>query len=275
VRNWSELFAVFKDENRTMARTSLQIMRDTIHALLMRELKTRFGAKKLGYFWAIAEPAAQASIMAILFSLIGRSSLAGVPVALFIISGLLPFKFFAKLLPQLANSVQANKALFAYRQVSPIDPLIARLLIEVATYIVVFVIILSVMGWMGIPVWPADLLSLVLINLLLIVLAAGIGIVLCVATAYYDDTSKILGMVMTPMFFISGIFFSATMIPSQYWYLFTWNPLFHVIELSRDAMFVTYTTPVGSWVFVSMVALVSLSSGLMLYQVNRQRFITS
>ena len=60
-------------------------MRDTIHALLMRELKTRFGAKKLGYFWALAEPIAQAAIFALLFTLIGRTSITGVPVALFLI----------------------------------------------------------------------------------------------------------------------------------------------------------------------------------------------
>jgi len=124
-------------------------MRDTLHALLMRELKTRFGAKKLGYFWAVAEPAAQASIMAVMFSLIGRSSLSGVPVALFIISGILPFKFFSKLLSQLAQAVQANKSLFAYRQVTAIDPVITRLIIEAATFVVVYSIILTVMAWMG------------------------------------------------------------------------------------------------------------------------------
>ena len=84
------------DGSGRASRTPLQIMFDTIFALMMRELKTRFGAKKLGYFWAIIEPAAQASIMAIMFSLIGRSSLSGVPVALFLISGIMPFKFFSK-----------------------------------------------------------------------------------------------------------------------------------------------------------------------------------
>ena len=51
-------------------RTPLQIMSATVHALLMRELKTRFGANRLGYFWAIAEPVAQASVMALIFDLI-------------------------------------------------------------------------------------------------------------------------------------------------------------------------------------------------------------
>jgi len=256
-------------------RTSVQIMSDTVHALMLRELKTRFGASKLGYFWAIAEPAAQASIMAILFSLIGRESISGVPIALFLICALLPFKFFAKLLPQLTASVKANKGLLSYRQVAPIDPFITRFIIEFTTFIVVYILILLVMAWLGFDVWPQDLLALLSVSVLLALLATGLGLMLCAATLYWDDVPKLLGMVMTPMFFISGIFFCATMIPQQYWYLFTWNPIFHALEISRDAMFVTYQTPVGSWGYLGFLALFSNAIGLMLYQVNRQRFVSS
>ena len=263
------------DSSARITRTSLQIMKDTVFALMMRELKTRFGAKKLGYFWAIAEPAAQASIMAIMFSLIGRSSLSGVPVALFMISGIMPFKFFSKLLPQLAGSVQSNKALFTYRQVSIMDPLVTRLIIEVVTYIVTFCIILGVMAWIGFNIEMQDFLSFLMVNVLLIALGLGIGISLCVASAYWEDTVKVVSMIMMPMFMISGIFFTATMIPQKYLYLFDWNPIFHVVELLREAMFVSYTSPVGDWQFVAFCALVSNAAGLMLYQVSRQRFITS
>jgi capsular polysaccharide transport system permease protein len=263
------------DGSERISRTSLQIMLDTIFALMMRELKTRFGAKKLGYFWAIAEPAAQAAIMAILFTLIGRSSLSGVPVALFLVSGIVPFKFFSKLMTQLAGAVQANKALFTYRQVSIIDPLITRLIIEVVTYIIVFCIILAVMAWFGFNVEMQDFLAFLMINTLLISLGLGLGVLLCVASAYWDDTGKLVGMVMRPMFFMSGIFFTATMVPQKYLHLFDWNPIFHIIELTRQAMFVGYTSPIGDWQYVAFCALVANAAGLMLYQVSRQRFITS
>ncbi len=258
-----------------MARTSLQVMRDTVFALMMRELKTRFGARKLGYFWALAEPAAQALILSTIFTLVGRNTLTGVPVAIFMLSGILPYKFFSKLLPQLTASVHANRSLFAYRQVAPIDPLITRLFIEFATHIVVYVLIMSAMAWIGYDVWPEDLLSLLLATLLLTLIGTGLGLMLCSAMSHWEDTPKVLQMVMTPMFFVSGIFFCATMVPQQYWYLLTWNPIFHVTELSRDAYFASYTTPVGSWAFLMATALVTNALGLMLYQVNRQRFISA
>jgi len=257
-----------------MGRSSFQIMGDTVHALLMRELKTRFGSSKLGYFWAIAEPAAQASILAILFTLIGRNSLSGVPVALFLISGVMLFKAFSKSLTQLSNGIQSNTALFSYRQVSPIDPLITRFIIELAAFFTVYVIILAVMFWLGLDVWPQDLLALIAASLLLMFLAAGLALCLSVAQLYWQDTNKLLGMVMTPMFFISGVFYCATMIPQQFWFLFSWNPIFHAIELSRDAFFISYKTPIGSWLYLGLLTLGFNVLGLMLYRANRIRFVT-
>ncbi len=258
-----------------IARTSLQIMRDTIQALLMRELKTRFGAKKLGYFWALVEPAGQAAMLSVLFTLRGRNSISGAEVIVFMLCAILPFKFFSKLLPQLSLAVKSNKALFAYRQVSPMDPIITRLLIEAVTFVVVYVVIFLILAWLGYEVWPDDLLALLGISALLAILGAGIGLIMCSAVAHWEDASKVLSMIMMPMFFISGILFCATMIPQQYWYLFSWNPIFHVMELSRDAFFASYTTPIGSWEYVGLCALVSISIGLVLYQVNRNRFITT
>jgi len=255
-------------------RSPIQITKDTINALLMRELKTRFGTSKLGYFWAIAEPIAQASILAILFTLIGRNSLAGVPVALFLISGVMPFKAFSKTVTQLSAGISSNTALFAYRQVSPIDPILTRLIIELATFFIVYMIILSGMAWLGLDVWPQNLLALIVSSLLLIFL--GFGIALCMASAllYWQDSNKILSMVLRPMFFISGVLFCATMIPAKYWYLFSWNPIFHAIELSREALFVSYETPIGSWTYLSITSLSFVVVGLMLYRVNRIKFVT-
>jgi capsular polysaccharide transport system permease protein len=104
-------------------------------------------------------------------------------------------------------------------------------------------------------------------------MAIGLGLMLCVGVSFWQDTTKVVTMVMQPMFFISGIFFAATMIPQQYWYLFSWNPIFHAIELSRDAFFITYTTPIGSWESLGLCALISFSAGIFLFYRHRTRFI--
>jgi capsular polysaccharide transport system permease protein len=249
-------------------------MMGSVHALLMRELKTRFGSSKLGYFWAIAEPVAQAAVIGLIFTLLGRHSVGNIPVVLFLFTGILPFKLFAKLLPQLSMGISANKALFSYRQVAPIDPIITRLCIEVATYVISYAFIMLCLAWLDFYIIPDQLLPLFAANALLILLGTGLGIALCSAVQYWEDTPKLLAMVISPLFYLSGIFYSATMIPPQYWYFFSWNPIFHLIELSRDAYFKGYSTPIGDWQFVSIFTLVAVVLGLSLYRVNRVKFVS-
>lgn len=250
-------------------------MCDVIFALIIRELKTRFGANRLGYFWAVAEPVAQVAIMGLIFTLLGRTSIANIPVALFLFSGILPFKMFSKLLPQLSQAVNANKGLLSYRQVNAIDPVIARVIIEVTTFLVVYLIVFGFMGWLGFQVIPQNLLELLLASILLCIVAIGLGLMLCSAMTYWKDTEKLVSMVMQPMFFVSGIFFCAPMIPAQYWYLFDWNPIFHALELSRDAFFHQYQTPVGSFEYLGLWALFCFCGGLAVFHHNRMRFLTA
>ncbi|ADN74665.1 ABC-2 type transporter [Ferrimonas balearica DSM 9799] len=260
---------------RPPKRSHWQITCDVVFALIIRELKTRFGANRLGYFWALAEPIAQAGIMVLIFTLLGRNSISGVPVALFMLVAILPFKFFSKLVPQLTAAVEANKGLLSYRQVTAADPILSRVIIETVTFLVVYLLLMATLAWLNFSVVPENLLALLGVSALVLMLALGLGLMLCSAVTYWKDTGKVVAMVMQPMFFISGIFFCATMIPQQYWYLFSWNPLFHVTELSRDAYFSAYTTPVGSWEYLGLWAFSCFTLGLMTFRVCQQRFITS
>lgn len=262
-----------------MNRTSWQITLDTQYALLFRELKTRFGDNRLGYFWAIAEPALQALVMTLLFAVIGRNSLTGVPVMMFMLTGFIPFGLYVKLQSSLGQAVMANKGLLGYRQVAPIDPIIVRLVIEVATTSIVFLLLVAFLGWLSVDflswmemdVIPDDLLRLICAMLLLAMFSSGLGLMIAVGAAYWPDLIKIVSIFTRPMIFLSAVFYAMTMVPSQYWYLLSWNPVLHAIELTRDAYFVAYDTPVGSWVYLGSTAMTTQLIGLMLYRIGRNR----
>lgn len=250
-------------------------MADTIFALIMRELRSRYGNGRLGYFWALAVPAAQAAVMVLIFSSIGRKSLTGVPVALFMLVSLLPFKMFFKTLTQVSGAIDANAGLLSYRQVVALDPVIARVLLEFFHFILVAFILFSGLGWLGVNVLPDRFLELLLACILLALLANGCGLVVCSVALYWDSVNKVISVLMTPMMLFSGVFFAASMIPEQYWHLIAWNPVFHALELMRDAWFRSYATPAGSWEYLIMAVVLSNSLGLMLYWRNRERFILS
>ena len=171
--------------------------------------------------------------------------------------------------------MESNKGLLSYRQVSAIDPIITRVIIEAATFLIVYCLLMGFMAWLGFVVIPDDFLAVLYVSVLLIILSVGLGLMLCSAVTYWKDISKVVGMITMPMMIISGVMFSATMIPQQFWYLFDWNPVFHAIELSRDAYFSAYITPVGDWLYLELCAFICFSLGLMTFHLNRMRFITT
>jgi len=256
-------------------RTPWQVLSDVVAALFVRELKTRFGASKLGYFWMLAEPVAMVLVFSAMFTLLGRQVLVGAEIPLFLLTGILPYLLFTKLISSLTTAVQSNKALFVYSQVTPIAPIITRFLIEVAVFSLTYVALLLILMWAGFQVVPSDPLFFIAVNCLVMALGLGFGLVLCAAQEHWQDVGKLVGIIMQPMFFLSGIFYAMSMIPKQYWYLMQWNPLLHLNELSRSAFFQSYSSEFANWVFPLFLALILNVVGLMLFRINRDKFIAS
>ena len=69
----------------------LKIQFNVTNALFLREVQTRFGSKKLGYFWAIFDAMLMVFIFASLKTAIAPKALPGVDFAVFLASGFLAF----------------------------------------------------------------------------------------------------------------------------------------------------------------------------------------
>jgi capsular polysaccharide transport system permease protein len=112
-----------------VARTPLEIQKAVVFALFIRELKTRFGKYRLGYVWAVLEPMAHVIVLSIIWSVMGRKEFDGIPLPLFLATGIVPFLFFQKTTAQCMHAIEANRGLFNYRQVRPIDPVLSRIIL--------------------------------------------------------------------------------------------------------------------------------------------------
>lgn len=256
-------------------RSCFQVMLDVITALFVREMKTRFGSTKLGYFWVIAAPVSHILVFTVVFSISGRSSVGGLEIPVFILTGIFPYTLFSTLVTSLSQGIESNRALLVYRQVEPIDPILTRLLIELTVYVVTTVVLLFIFFWLGYNVLPENILQVLGVNAILVLLGFGIGLSLCSAVLYTKESSKLIGIVLQPLYFVSGVFFSTALVPIQFWPYLKWNPMLHLIELHRMAFSSNYITEFPNWQYPAMLALFFLVLGLMLYKVNHYRFIAS
>ena len=126
-----------------MVGEALIVQTRVILALVLRETRVRYGRSRLGYFWAFANPIAWILVISALFSIRGSSAPYGDNMGLFVSLGVVPYRMYAALANQCGSAIDANKALLNFPIVKELDTIIARGLLEIATFILILSIILS------------------------------------------------------------------------------------------------------------------------------------
>jgi capsular polysaccharide transport system permease protein len=261
-------------------RNSIEVLKDVVFALFIREIKTRFGTYRLGLAWAFIEPISFIVVLSTLRSVTTSGTFwgaesHGMPYAIFLVLGYVPFQMFSALLTQGSAAVNANQGLFNYRQVRPIDAILARTLLEVLVFSFVILFFLTVFWWFGFNSVIADPLRLIVVFLLFTLFGTGLGMIICVGQLRFPELGKVVPLLTRPLFFISGLFFSINDIPSQYQHYLLWNPILHAIELIRGACYQHFNIESVSISYLSFVSLVTLFFGLAMYRLDWKRMVAS
>lgn len=255
-------------------RSPLEIQRAVVFALFLREMKTRFEGRWIGVFWVLLEPLAQVLLMTAIFGALHSAVSPSIEYPVFLVTGMLPFFIFRNLMFRLMDAIDANRGLFAYRQVKPMDTLLSRALLEVVLQSAVYALVLAVLMWLGYSVLPVRPLELMGVSALLVLLGFALGLVFAVTTNDLPRVRTFIRISGMPLYLMSGVMFSVRALPQELRWWLMWNPALHLVELSRSNFFPNYPLlPEINAEYVATVTLVCLALGLSLYRVRRQRLI--
>ena len=248
------------------------VQRRVIFALILRETRTRYGKTRIGYLWALFEPLAHMLIFAAIFSFIGRSSPLNGSVALLVLTGLFPYNLFSNLATQLMNAIDANKVLLSYPHVTPFDVMSARILLEIATQIIVFSFVLLILAMQDL--WDMQIdsfMNVILVVLVGTALGAGLGLINAVLAFKFPSYANIFGMIMRPLYFLSGIFFVVGYMSTEIQDIMYYNPIAHLIEWFRSAIYVGYNSEFLDKQYVFNFTLSVVFLGLLLLRLVRHK----
>lgn len=244
-----------------------------INALVLRETKSRYGEHKLGFLWAIVEPLAVISVFVAFFSLTRTQNPGGMPVVLFVITGFVPFMIFRDTM-QLQSAIVQNRNLIAFPQVTTFDVIIAKAILEIAVLSSVFVVLITLAHILGQEVRIENPLGVLSACLLLGLFGLGAGFVFASLAPIIPSMRQVSAVVLgRPLFFGSGLFFTADSLPPvvREWLLY--NPLLHMIELGRSAFFHEFETSHGDWQYAVICTICALALGLVVHQALRHKAI--
>lgn len=252
-----------------------QIQLSVVFALFLREMQSRFGQFRLGYLWAVLEPISMIVILSGVRVIFGTGDVAGLPYPVFFASGILTYLLFNHILISCLTAVESNLGLFNYQRVKPFDVAFSRLLLELLIVLGTAMVIFPGLYYLGYRFTINEPLRVVWIIACLLGMSFGIGLMLCVLGPLWQEAKKVVPVVIRPFFFISGIFFSASMLPNGVRELALLNPLLHFVELMRASLFVEYESHEGSLFYVFAWALGCLFVGMWLYRLFRVKIVTS
>ncbi|PID95763.1 MAG: sugar ABC transporter permease [Alphaproteobacteria bacterium] len=239
-------------------------MARTIMALMLREMSTTYGKSAGGYIWAIVEPVLGIVLLSILFSFALRRPPIGETFPMFYATGYLPFVMFNSLSQKIARSVQFSKPLMAYPCVTFMDTLLARMILNMLTGVVVFIIVVvGIMVAYDMALW-ANLGALVTALALIMLLASGIGTLNCYMITSFPVYEQLWAIATRPLFLVSGIFFIFDAMPPVARDVLWYNPLIHIVGLTRKGIYPTYEGGYVSVTYVTLIGAIALFFGLLL-----------
>ena len=244
-------------------------------ALFLREALGRLLSRRGAWFWLFAEPVFHASYLMFIFAVIRVSNIGGIDPALWIMAGLQGFLMFRNTGTQVMNAIGANRPLFAYRQVKPIDTLLVRAFLEGMILIFVTSILMAGLALLGYSVMPVDPLSVFEAFLGLWLVGLGFGLITSVIAELVPEIGKVIHLIMMPMMIISGVLMPIAIVPQPYRDWLMLNPVAHGLEAARLGFAPHYHAVEDlSIAYLFGFALVSIFLGLVLQRRFALRLIS-
>lgn len=139
-----------------MARSSLRKLREgmevqsrVIHALMIRELTTRFGRENIGFLWIMVEPLLFAGLVAIMWRFMKGPEEHGISIVAFVVTGYIPITLFRHGISRSVSIFTANGSLLYHRQIKILDFIMVRFIIEMLGGMMAYVFIATILILVG------------------------------------------------------------------------------------------------------------------------------
>ena len=247
-----------------------------IGILLEREFRTRFSGGAGGYLWAYITPMVWIGFVVILFWVLDRVPPIFVGPEIFVAAGILPYIFFRQTVTSLSRSISSQRFMRYIRPVQNNDILTATMMLEAYNMLVTSFIILGIVTFFFGAALPANFAGLLAAFSIAWLLGCGFGRFAAAMGLMSDSFARSVPLVLRPMFWLSGIFYTATELPAAVRDLLWYSPLLHVTELTREAYFLGYVSTVSdAWYPLAVAGFFFLISIPIEEFANRRRIMRS
>jgi len=244
--------------------------RELAYFLALRDVKVRYKQTALGVAWVVLQPLLATGIFSIVFGSRGMAT-DGVPYPLFVISGLVPWFYFANATAGASGSVVGNAQLISKvyfpRLAIPLAAVLANL-VDLAIGLALLLILLVVFGWAIAP----TLLALPALIVLTIVTALSVSVWLAALDVQYRDVRYAVPFLLQVWLFATPVIYATADVPERFQPLLSLNPMTGIIEAFRWSLLGTGEPPLAALAISTVIVVVLLATGLLYFRRMERTF---
>lgn len=223
-----------RSSSRLLAGARIQLR--VLHALMIRELHTRFGRENIGFLWIMVEPLLFAGLVSIIWRYMKGPEEHGVSVVAFTISGYIPIMLFRHCMARCLAVFLANSSLLYHRQVHVLDFVIVRFLIEMVGGMMAALFICPILILFDLFPVPANVGMLVGGWLLYSLFTFSLCLIIAPLSEMSEILEKIIPVATYIMLPFSGAFTMVSWLTPGLRRYILWSPFVNAMELIRGGM---------------------------------------
>ena len=253
---------------------AIPVVRRIFVAVLLRDLRTRFGRSYLSYLVAILWPLTHMLTILLGYVLVHKVAPIGDDPTLFAATGLLPYILCLYPSRMITVAVLQNKPLLQFPIIKPNMLIFARATLEILNAIIVTATMYAGFYVFGIRFEPNDLFDIFLGICCSIYFGVCLGFLNVVFFSVLGSPALIIMVLILVGFYLtSGVFIPIAMLPKSAQEWDAYNPLFQSVEWLRSAYYGT-DSPYLDRFYIFFLATVLLALGMIGERLIRGRVIS-
>jgi ABC-type polysaccharide/polyol phosphate export permease len=250
--------------------SSLWSHRNLIWGLVVRNVKVKYQRSLLGFVWTLVHPLVMVLVLALVFGLVVRIQIADYWA--FLISGYFAWNYVSATMYAATYTLDEHSQVMRSIAFPHEALLVSSALSRLAEFLVELLLVIGLLAlWLhhGVPVSFAALPLLLLLQFLL---ALGLQLPLATLAVFYRDVQHALPLLMSAIFYLSPVFYPASMVPEHLQGIYFLNPVAELLTLYQQVLYDGEWPAPGRIGMLTAKTAVILAFGLFVFNRCKHRF---
>lgn len=235
IREESDILVIEAGKTERQYFKDLWRYRELFGFLAWRDILVRYKQTVIGILWALLRPFLTMVVFTLVFGKIANMPSEGVPYAILVFAGLLPWQFFSSAVSESSTSLIGNanmiSKIYFPRLIIPASSIIVCFVDFLISFSILICIMLYYQFMPGFQI-----LSLPFFMLIAFLASTGIGLWMSALTVKYRDFRYVVPFIVQFGLYISPVGFSSSVVPEKWSLLYSLNPMVGVIDGFRWAI---------------------------------------